>query len=69
MPLNRTKLIALRHRAKLRQIDLAAKAGITPCYLVQLERGAKQSPTLGVIERLAAALGTTAAKLIEEKKP
>jgi transcriptional regulator with XRE-family HTH domain len=69
MPLNRTKLVALRHKAKLRQIDLAAKAGITPCYLVQLERGANKSPTLAVIERLAEALGTTAAKLIEEPKP
>ena len=28
MPLNRTKLVALRHKAKLRQIDLAARFAV-----------------------------------------
>ena len=62
-------LKAERERAGLSQEAVAAKAQISREYLSQLERDAKV-PTVGVLIRLAAALGTTGWKLLrraEEK--
>lgn len=45
----------VRYNKKLTQERLAEKAGITPVYVSQLERGAKQ-PSLSVLIHLAEAL-------------
>jgi transcriptional regulator with XRE-family HTH domain len=66
--LNHTLLRELRQRRRLTQLALANKAGISRQYLIELESGRSgKSPTEGVVCRLAAALGTTAARLIEEE--
>ena len=46
------------------QLALAKKAKISRGYLLRLE-AAEQDPTLGVLERLARALGVPVAKLLE----
>lgn len=52
-----------REAAKLSQEDLAEKAGLHRNYVGLLERG-KQIPTILVVEKLAAALGTTVTSLM-----
>jgi len=70
MPLNHIRLKTLRKRCRLTQVALAEKAGISEQYLVRLEKAKNPAnPSIGVVGRLAAALGTTAAKLTEEPKP
>lgn len=54
-----------RLRSGLSQQELSFEASIHWTYVSQLERGLK-NPTLSVILRLAAALGTTAANLVGE---
>jgi transcriptional regulator with XRE-family HTH domain len=57
---------ALRNARRLSQAGLAKAAGLSRGYLSRVELG-MQSPTLEVIERLAAALGVKAADLLEDK--
>lgn len=54
-----------RRRAGLSQEALAEAAGLHRNYIGMLERG-ERSPTLLVVERLAAALGIAMTSLIEE---
>jgi transcriptional regulator with XRE-family HTH domain len=54
-----------RHAAGLGQEALADQAGLHRTHVSLLERG-KRMPSLGVIRKLAAALGTTMASLMEE---
>lgn len=54
-----------RERAGLSQEALAEKAGLHRNYVGLLER-AQGTPTLGVVEKLAAALGTTMGRLVGE---
>lgn len=54
-----------REKADISQEDLAEKAGLHRNTLGLLERG-QGAPTLVVVEKLAAALGTTMAKLVGE---
>ncbi|MEQ1565836.1 MAG: XRE family transcriptional regulator [Myxococcota bacterium] len=56
-------LRALRDAQSLTQVRLAAKAGIPRATLAHLETGAG-NPTLGVVVRIAAALGVTIEELI-----
>ena len=53
----------VRHRKGLSQEELAEKADINRTYLSQLEHN-KSSPTLDVVERIAAALGVTSVELM-----
>lgn len=48
-------LCALREKAKLSQLELAWRAGLTPSTISRLENG-RQLPNLVTVERLAAAL-------------
>jgi transcriptional regulator with XRE-family HTH domain len=48
---------ALRHRAGLRQADLAAKAGVSRQAISRLERGQFAGQTLRMAERVVDALG------------
>lgn len=60
------KVIRRRRQAlKLGQEDFADRAGLHRTHVSSLERG-KMLPTLLVIKKLADALGTTMAKLMEE---
>lgn len=52
-----------RVRADWTQEELADPAGVHMTYVSDLERGLK-SPTLDVVEKLAAALGTAAHRLV-----
>ena len=54
-----------RHTAGLGQEALADKAGLHRTHVSLLERG-KRMPSLKVIKKLAAALETTMASLMEE---
>jgi transcriptional regulator with XRE-family HTH domain len=60
---------ALRKDSGLSQEALAHEAGLDRTYVSQVER-ATRNVTIGVLERLATALGTTADQLIAApKKP
>ena len=58
---------ALRAKRSLTQAQLAERAGISHGYLSRIEIG-MQSPTLEVIEKLAAALKVKPAALLEYDK-
>jgi len=58
------RLKRLRMERGLSQQALAAKAQISRGYLTRLE-AAEQDPTLGVLERLARALGVPVTALLE----
>ena len=66
MPLKRLglKLRRLRQARKLSQSALAKQAGITGTYVAKLERGGSD-PTIGVLKRLANALGVPVTALLE----
>ena len=65
-PVKRTamKLKQLRQARQLSQQALADKAGLSREYLARLE-GARQDPTLGMLEKLAKALRVKVSALIE----
>ena len=52
------KLRALREAAGMTQAALAMKAGVSREYVNKLE-GGQYDPTLGLVQRLASALGVT----------
>ena len=54
----------LREEQGLSQAALAAKAKITREYVNKLEAG-RYDPTLGVVQRLAKALGVSLAELVK----
>jgi transcriptional regulator with XRE-family HTH domain len=60
------RLKRLRQQAGLSQQALAHRAGVSRNFVAQIERG-ESLPTVGVLRRLAAALGTTAAQLLGEE--
>lgn len=54
---------SLRESRNLSQEELAFRCGIHRTYVSQLERSLK-SPTVDVLERIAAALGESSSKLL-----
>ncbi len=58
------KLRKLREARGMSQAALAKDAAISEGYLLRLEAG-RQDPTLGVLERLAKALGVKVRTLLE----
>lgn len=67
MPLTRRmarRLRTLREQRGVTQTALAAKARISRGYLIRLE-ASQQDPTLGVLQRLAKALGVPVTELLE----
>lgn len=58
------KLKQFRAKQGLTQVDVAKKVRVTQAYIALLEKG-QQNPTLDVLERLAKALKTTVAELVE----
>lgn len=59
------KLKTLRRQQRLSQEALAKRIKVTQPYLAMLESGAFKNPTLDVLKRLAKALKTTVAALVE----
>jgi transcriptional regulator with XRE-family HTH domain len=57
------KLRALREQRGDRLVDVAARAGISPQYLSEMERGVKE-PSSEMIAAVTGALGTTLSRLI-----
>ncbi len=57
------QISSLRQRLGISQEELGFRVGVHRTYVSQIERGIK-SPTLGVILKLARALGCSASKLI-----
>jgi len=58
------KLKTLRETKGMSQAVLAKKAGITREYVNKLEAG-RYDPTVGVLQRLARALGVKVTELLE----
>jgi transcriptional regulator with XRE-family HTH domain len=57
------RLKKLREAREMSQAALATKAKISRGYLIRLEAG-RQDPTLGMLERLAKALGVPVTELL-----
>jgi transcriptional regulator with XRE-family HTH domain len=57
------RLKKLREAREMSQVALAMKAKISRGYLIRLEAG-RQDPTLGMLERLAKALGVPVTELL-----
>ncbi len=53
-----------RIAASVNQRDLAARAGISRSYLCDIERGRGGQPSLGCLDRIAAALGADRAEIL-----
>ena len=62
------RLMRARRRAKLRQADLAADAGVGIATIRRLEQGAGE-PRLATARKLAAALGVRAEWLVFGEEP
>jgi transcriptional regulator with XRE-family HTH domain len=58
-------LKTMRERQELTQVQLAKKASVTQAYIAKLEAGDKANPSLGVLKRLARALGVPVTELLE----
>jgi len=58
-----TALHDLRHKARLSQLELAWRAGLTPATIGRLENG-RQLPDLVTLEKLCAALMVPLEKLV-----
>jgi transcriptional regulator with XRE-family HTH domain len=58
-----TNLRVERARARISQAELAAKAGINPVTISNIETG-RHSPTLKTLEALANALGVSMSRLL-----
>lgn len=59
-----TTLRRLRAAKELTQVDLAAKADVTPSLISRYEQG-HRLPPLHILRRLATALGVTPSQLLE----
>jgi len=59
------RLKRLREQRGLSQAALAKRVKVTQPYITMLESGAFDNPTLDTLRRLAKALNTTVAELVE----
>ena len=55
----------LREEKDLTQVQLAGKADVTQEYIAMIESGTRKNPTIGVLKRLAKALGVSVTDLLE----
>ena len=55
----------LRTKKDISQRELAKKAGVSTAYIAHLETGFRKNPSLGVLIRLAKALGVSVAELVK----
>jgi transcriptional regulator with XRE-family HTH domain len=61
----KVRLRTLRRERRMTQAELAKKARVTQFYILQLETGLRDNPSLPVLRRLAKALGVSAGELLE----
>jgi transcriptional regulator with XRE-family HTH domain len=54
-----------REEQGLSQLALAKKAGVAQGYISSLEAGEKKNPSIGVLRKLARALGVPVGELLE----
>ena len=57
-------LKTLREEKGLTQVDLANKAKVERTYIVKLESGDKENPSLDILKKLAKALGVPVTELL-----
>jgi len=60
-----TVIRQLREQRGLTQVELAKKAKLTQGYVTMIESGARKSPSLPVLKRLAKSLGVPVTALLE----
>jgi XRE family transcriptional regulator of biofilm formation len=61
----RVRLRTLRRERRMTLAELAKEARVTQFYILQLETGLRDNPSLPVLRRLAKALGVSAGELLE----
>jgi transcriptional regulator with XRE-family HTH domain len=66
MTLNAARLKQLRALAGLTQQELATRAEVSIALILGLEQGKQDNPRLTTLRKLAAALGCTVGRLVDE---
>ena len=61
------RIIELREKRGISLSQLAREAGMSKSYLSQIEHGRFKSPSADIMYRVASALGTTIADILEEQ--
>ena len=61
------RIVELREKRGISQAQLAKAAGMSRSYLSQIEHGRYKSPSADIMYRIASALGTTIADILEEQ--
>jgi len=61
----KVRLRTLRRERRMTLAELAKEASVTQFYILQLETGLRDTPSLPVLRRLAKALGVSAGELLE----
>lgn len=61
-----TKIKEIRLSQGLRQVDLAAKSGLTQVHISAIERGTTIDPCISTVKCIASALGYSVDKLTED---
>lgn len=62
------KVAEFRKAAGMSQAELAEKVGVTQGFISHIEANTRK-PTLGLLQRLADALGVAPQDLLDEKRP
>jgi XRE family transcriptional regulator, regulator of sulfur utilization len=62
------RLKTLRQEKKMSQYELARRAGVSRVHVKRLEEG-RSDPTVGMVTRLAKALGVSLAELLGIRRP
>ena len=60
-----TVIRKLREERGLTQAEVADRADVTKQYVTMLERGARKTPSLPVLKKIAKALGVPVGRLLE----
>ncbi len=56
----------LRELRRMTQVELAKRAGLARSYIVLLEQGTRDNPTLNVLHKVAQGLGVGLGMLVDE---
>lgn len=66
--MNQLKVIKLRKERGETQRDVAIATGITEATVSEIERGARENPTIKIVKKLAEHFGVTVDELVSEEK-
>jgi transcriptional regulator with XRE-family HTH domain len=61
-----SKLKLLRNLRNMTQQQLSRKSGVSQAYINELENGRKANPSIGIISKLAFALGVSVKELFDD---